>query len=469
MDILSLLIVILILVFIIVFQQLKINKQNKTHDKLLKDRNHLKKMMSTVSRMEAYGLQKAIDLLKTKRERMIASAQSLKQELKKELNLIEMKQKSLLSDINSRELEIIQLDEEILLQSFGFYKMRYDLASSTLYKARLDKLRKSQAAMIKQEKAVYGTISMTMNNSEAEGRKLVKDYVKLILRSFNNECDASISGVKFTNIKSIEKKILKAYETLNNLGSRMSIIISHEYLELKLQELYLCYEYAVKKQEEKEEQQLIRQQMREEAKILKQIEERKAKFEKEEKHFNKARQDLINKLKIAQSEAERQSIIVEKEKIEEKLVEVSNSIEAVHLHEQNTRAGYVYVISNIGSFGDNVYKIGMTRRLDPQERVDELGGTSVPFRFDVHAMIFSEDAPKLENALHQAFDSRRVNMVNKRREFFHVTLDEIEYVVKHNFNKPVEFTLLAEAEQYRESLILRKQFVSKKIDKLAGV
>ena len=123
----------------------------------------------------------------------------------------------------------------------------------------------------------------------------------------------------------------------------------------------------------------------------------------------------------------------------------------------NQRAGYVYIISNIGAFGENVYKIGMTRRLDPQDRVDELGDASVPFNFDVHAMIFSDDAPKLEAALHNAFADRKLNFVNQRREFFNVTLEEIKKVVKENFDKSVEFVELAPAQQYRESILLRKK------------
>ncbi len=121
------------------------------------------------------------------------------------------------------------------------------------------------------------------------------------------------------------------------------------------------------------------------------------------------------------------------------------------------KAGYVYIISNIGSFGKDIYKIGMTRRLDPQDRVDELGDASVPFKFDVHAMIFSDDAPALEAALHREFEDRKVNMINQRREFFHVTLDEIKEVVKRNYDKTVEFVDVPEAEQYRLSEKLRNE------------
>lgn len=139
---------------------------------------------------------------------------------------------------------------------------------------------------------------------------------------------------------------------------------------------------------------------------------------------------------------------------------MEKDIQDVQNREQNTRAGYVYIISNLGSFGENIYKIGVTRRFDPVERVDELSDASVPFDFDIHAVIFSDDAPALENALHKAFEHKRLNLINRRREFFNVSLDEIVRVVKTNFSKPVEFTKIADAAEYRETLVLRQSVVS---------
>ena len=133
---------------------------------------------------------------------------------------------------------------------------------------------------------------------------------------------------------------------------------------------------------------------------------------------------------------------------------MENNLKAIDYREANQKAGYVYVISNIGSFGKDIYKIGMTRRLEPMDRIDELSDASVPFNFDVHAMIFSDNAPALEASLHQAFEDRKVNMINRRREFFHVTLDEIKNVVKANHDKTVEFIENPDAEQYRETLKL---------------
>jgi hypothetical protein len=137
---------------------------------------------------------------------------------------------------------------------------------------------------------------------------------------------------------------------------------------------------------------------------------------------------------------------------QEQLAGVLKDKEEVEYREQSTRAGYVYIISNIGSFGEHTYKIGVTRRLEPQERIDELGDASVPFEFDVHAMIFSEDAPLLEGALHEHFADRTINKVNSRKEFFRVRLEEIEEVVRTHHNKVVEFTRIAKAEDYRLTL-----------------
>ena len=218
----------------------------------------------------------------------------------------------------------------------------------------------------------------------------------------------------------------------------------------------LCYEYAIKKQEEKEEQKRIREERKEAQKLQKEIEEARKSSEKERIHYRNA----LHRLEIQlQSANETERVILEERRLEmqQQLNDIEVELAQLDYREANQRAGYVYVISNIGSFGENIYKIGMTRRLEPMDRVDELGDASVPFAFDVHAMIFSDDAPALEAALHRAFDDKKVNMINTRREFFHVTLEEIEEVVKKNFDKTVEFTKIPNAEQFRESQMMRRQ------------
>jgi hypothetical protein len=442
-------------------------------DSLIKERDALKKLLPEAGLY--CQLRKTINLMEKRKIEIAQQVKSLESDFEKrklELNLTykqqEQELKKRLNNLNQqitdRKDELIILEDNILLQSFGFYTPRYDFENSEVYRIKLEQIRNQQSAMVKSREAAYCTASLSVNGSKKEGERMVKDYVKLLLRSFNNECDASILKVKFNNIKSIEKKITKAFEILNSLGRRMNIVISAKYLDLKLSELYLCYEYQVKKQEEKEEQRRIREQMREEAKVQKEIEEMKAKIEKEEKHFNQAITSTNELLQKAKTDAERELLKNELTNIQEKLEGLEKDKQHVRYREEHTRAGYVYIISNIGSFGENIYKIGVTRRLDPYERVDELGDASVPFYFDVHAMIFSDDAPALENALHKAFDSRRLNRINLRREFFDVKLEEIEDVVKRNFSKPVEFTKMAEAAQYRQSLMLRKPFAVKLVE-----
>lgn len=449
--------------------KVEFDKLKTERDTLKTERDELKTTMADVSRMEAYGLKKAILQLGARKQQAEAEVKAIEASIAPRQRELQQQIKDLNHEIKLKKEDIVLLDEEALLQSVGFYKPRYDLASSTLYKAKLDEIQDMQARMIKDGTAAVGSTTWTINNSHKEGERMVKDYVKLILRSFNNECEASLVKVKFSNVDSIEKQIRKAFETLNKLGERMSIAIMPRYLELRLHELYLLYEYQMKKHEEKEAQKLIKQQMREEAKVMKEIEEARAKLEKEETHFNRALNTLQEQINRAADEGERKILEIEKVKIEQKLSKVEEDIASVEKRERSTRAGYVYIISNIGSFGEHVYKIGVTRRLDPQERVDELGDASVPFEFDVHALIFSDDAPSLETALHRAFEHRRLNRINRRREFFRVTLDEIETVVKTNFAKPVEFIRLADAPEYRQSLMLKTDVVTGALEDLSQV
>ena len=195
----------------------------------------------------------------------------------------------------------------------------------------------------------------------------------------------------------------------------MSLSITPQYINSKMDELRLSFEYQQKKQEEKEAQKAARAEMREAARLQKEIEAQRKKIEKEQTHYQTAYEKLLKQL---ESDPNNDDLLQKKSEIESQLADIDKAIKDIDYREANQRAGYVYIISNIGAFGKNVYKSGMTRRLDPQDRIDELGDASVPFNFDVHAMIFSDDAPALESALHKAFENRKLNMVNTRREFF---------------------------------------------------
>lgn len=361
---------------------------------------------------------------------------------------------SLVSTITSKQSEIIVLDDEILVQEYGLYKPRYSFSNALDYKEKLAAIRTQQKEMIKSKTAFTGNPNWTVNGSIQKGKKMVSDTQKLLLRAFNDECDELVSKVKYSNIDASLNKIKKSAETISKLGVTMGISLTTPYLNSKIQELQLAFEYQVKKQEEKEKIRDMKAQEREAAKLQREIAEQRKKAEKEENHYERALSDLNKQLLNSPEDPD---LLRKKQVLEDTLSKIEKSLIDLDYREANQRAGYVYIISNIGAFGENIYKIGMTRRLDPQERVDELGDASVPFKFDVHAMIFSDDAPALEAALHRAFEDKKVNMVNTRREFFNVTLDEIKTVVKNNFDKTVEFVDVADAEQYRISLRMKEQ------------
>lgn len=326
-------------------------------------------------------------------------------------------------------------------------------ANALDYKEELAKIRSKQKELIKNKTAVSGATEWTVNGSASKGKKMVSDTQKLLLRAFNTECDELVAKVKYTNFDASLNKIYKSAEAISKLGTIMHISINSNYLDLKIKELRLAFEYQQKKQEEKEAQKAARAEMREAARLQKEIEAQRKKIEKEQTHYQTAYDHLLHQIEQNPDNAD---LLKKKDELENQLNDIDKAMKDIDYREANQRAGYVYVISNIGAFGPNVYKIGMTRRLDPQDRVDELGDASVPFNFDVHAMIFSDDAPALEAALHRAFEDRKLNMVNTRREFFNVTLDEIKEVVKKNFDKTVEFIDIPDAEQYRISQKMRE-------------
>ena len=355
--------------------------------------------------------------------------------------------------ISNKKSEIVSLDDEILVQEFGLYEPYFDFANALDYKEELAKIRSKQKELIKNKTAVSGATEWTVNGSASKGKKMVSDTQKLLLRAFNTECDELVAKVKYTNFDASLNKIYKSAEAISKLGTIMHISINSNYLDLKIKELRLAFEYQQKKQEEKEAQKAARAEMREAARLQKEIEAQRKKIEKEQTHYQTAYDHLLHQIEQNPGNAD---LLKKKDELENQLNDIDKAMKDIDYREANQRAGYVYVISNIGAFGPNVYKIGMTRRLDPQDRVDELGDASVPFNFDVHAMIFSDDAPALEAALHRAFEDRKLNMVNTRREFFNVTLDEIKEVVKKNFDKNVEFIDVPDAEQYRISQKMRE-------------
>ncbi len=385
----------------------------------------------------------------------VQSLQMQKQNLENDLRNLTAEVSTLHQSVQQKKSQLIELDDEILYQEFALYQPTYQFAHSDQYKERLNLVRQAQKDMIKRKTATFHNFNWVVSGSKQAGTKLVNDTIKQILRTFNTECENAIDKVKFNNYDSMFARIQKSYDSLNKLNASLQVSISQGYFQSKIDELKLSLEYATKKQAEKEEQQRIREELREQARLAKELEEARRNIEKEQAHYNNALQKINSQI-LASSETEKSLLEEKKLDVLAHLEKLDAALKNVDYREANQKAGYVYIISNIGAFGENVYKIGMTRRLDPTERVDELGDASVPFRFDTHAMIFSEDAPKLEGALHRAFDGRKLNMVNNRKEFFRVSLEEIKIVVRANYDKTVEFVDVPEAGDFRTSIRMRK-------------
>ena len=415
------------------------------------ERNRFMTLFGTKEKKEIARLKEQL----TPEQISLAELQGKIEESTERLNTILHQIDNSTAELASLKNQIIETDEEILLQSFGLYAPRYSFTTVDEYKEKLTSIRNWQKAMIKDKTAVTGATNWQVNGSAAQGRKMVANMQKLLLRAFNAECDDIVEHVKFSNLESSVKRIGASREAISKLGAMMGITVTEGFYQLKIEELYLAHEYQVKKQEEKEALKEARARMREEAKLAKELEEARKNIEKEQKHYSNALKKIEAQIQSAGESNE--ELLEKKAEIVAQLEKLESAIKDVDYRAANQKAGYVYVISNIGAFGPDVYKIGMTRRLDPTERVDELGDASVPFNFDVHAMIFSDDAPALEAALHRAFADRKLNFVNTRREFFRVTLDEIKAVVKANFDKTVEFIDVPPAEQYRQSLLMAQQ------------
>ena len=417
-----------------------------SENKRLKEENERLRMTLSPEQRELESILKRTTQLRNEEN-------ELEQKIKRATNKLDELQRS----YSQKKAELIILDDELLMQSFGLYEPLYDFATSDEYKNKLKEIRDLQKEMIKEKTAVSYFDGWVVDGSKAKGKKMTNDNIKQIIRTFNTECEAIIDKVKFNNIEAMKKRLEKSFQDLNKMNTNNRVALSSEFLATKILELNVAHEYQLKKQEEKEEQKRIREELREQAKLQKELLEAKKNITKDIKHFNKALETVKQQLLTNELNDDDRRLLLQKQtSLEQQLNDLNKNLADVDYRQNNQKAGYVYIISNIGAFGENIYKIGMTRRLDPQDRVDELGDASVPFNFDVHAMIFTEDAPTLENALHKAFENNQVNMINSRREFFNVTLEEIEQVVKANYDKTVDFKKTADAEQYRETLKLKQ-------------
>ena len=362
---------------------------------------------------------------------------------------------ALKNSIADLQKQVCLLEENLEDLSCGIYKPHYDFATSAEYKAKLDDICERQKALVHANEAVHFANSWTINGSAAEGAKMQKQYGKLLLRAFNGECDASIARVAWNNATRMEERIRKAFEAINELGGVMHISIASQYLDLRVEELRLSFEAEDKKHAEVEEQRRIRARMREEEKVQHELDEAKRKAEADEEHYARALEAARAEVATA-SGAKLEHLNSKVEQLQQQLEQAQQAKARAISQAQLTKSGHIYVVSNIGSFGEGVYKIGMTRRLEPLDRIDELSDASVPFGFDVHGMIHSDDAPGLEHAIHQHFEDRQINRVNRKKEFFRISLNDLDAFAREKELK-LELTMLAEAREYRQTRAMMEQ------------
>lgn len=293
-------------------------------------------------------------------------------------------------------------------------------------------------------------------------RAAICDYVeknrretatRFVVDAFNGKVDSILSRSKADNFGTLEQQIRDAFALVNNNGAAFrNASITEDYLDARLSELKWAVAVQALRDREREEQRRIREQMREEEKARREIARALKEAGREEEALQKAMEKVQAQAAKANA-AQRAEFEAKLRQLQDQLTEAEARNQRALSMAQQTKAGHVYVISNVGSFGEGMVKIGMTRRLEPLDRIRELGDASVPFNFDVHAMIWSEDAPGLERELHRRFVRHQVNKVNPRKEFFQVSLGDLRSQVEE-LGMEATWTMTAMATEYQESLAM---------------
>lgn len=443
----------------------KVNDYKEQISKLSAENHKLQEkadIVLSVQQMEPVKLQELINNKKDDLDSLEKEFTNLKNEslvkideLSNQQESLQSKIKSLHQEISKLEIQLTSTKDDISMESFGLYKPRYDFASSLGYKDRLTEVRQNQKDMIKTERACTIFRPMALDGSTSKGRSMQKKNCKQLIRSFNGECEAAINKVTYSNIDRITSRIEKSIDQLNKLNEPNGIRLTSSYLDSKIDELHLAYEYATKKQSEKEELREQREREREEKRAQQEIKDAQKQLNKELDHYKKAISELEEKLATLKG-TDREDVLNSIAELQKNVNEAEDKKKDLDYRQENATAGYVYIISNIGSFGHDIVKIGVTRRLDPMERIDELGSASVPFKFDVHALIFSYDAYSLESELHTRFANQRINKVNSRKEYYRVSISDIKETLSEYKDLTIDFNEVPEAPEYRESLAITK-------------
>ena len=348
--------------------------------------------------------------------------------------------------------EVSSLEEDLENVAVGLYKPHFTYVDSENYKNAISMARGRQKTMIRSGLATQCETAWTVGGNKREGERMIKDYERLVLRAFNAESDAAISNASWNNLEVMKTRIEKACDALNKLGAVMHVSLTPEYMAARVEELRLVFEAAEKKQQEREEQRRQREEQREEERVQREWMKKQEEAEKDEAKYQKALDTARRELETTH-DAEREAMAARVQVLEAELAAAHDRKERAIAQAQLTKVGHIYVISNIGAFGEGVLKIGLTRRLEPEERVKELGDASVPFPFDIHTLIYSENAPALEARLHNHFWDKRLNWANDRKEFFRVNLDEVRTALSE-LGLEANLLNVPEAREYRETLVV---------------
>jgi len=334
--------------------------------------------------------------------------------------------------------------EEDVFHSAGLFDYVTPADSSQVYSERLKEIRSRTKEMIRDGTAIERSETSLYRNSAARAQlpeAAQRALTDLILSAFNSHAESAIRSLTFENFLGRQGRIYKAFDAANRAGRSLGLRISLDYCNLRVDELRTGWEHLAAKRMEAAAAADRRTALREENRVQAELALERAKLEKEQEHY-------LNALAALRANGDTEGA----QRMEQLLEEIRQKIADVDYRAANIRAGYVYVISNVGAFGGGIVKIGMTRRLEPMDRIKELSNASVPFRYDVHAMFFSTDAVTIEALLHRTFDEHRVNKINRRREFFYVRPDQVLAVLQEHTVELVEWTETAAAAEYRMGL-----------------
>lgn len=336
-----------------------------------------------------------------------------------------------------------QLEEETYISQCGFYtdlnQLVFTYGSTQEYQEAIQENLDQQKEMITNKTACKWQDNALYSHS----LKQMENTTQLIIRCFNSECNTTINNMGRSSLETVNNKITKSFDQINKLMKTNKVQMSQDFLDLKLEQAKLVFEQQLKNKEEKELEAQRRAELREQEKLEKEIQKEKDKALKEKQQY------LKEMARLAKQKQQTQELLDRIAELEAQVNAIDETIDSLDERGSVTcKAGWVYIISQPGS--DEI-KIGTTRRLDPYERINELGSASVPFKFNTHAVLFAEDAFALENQLHKHFTNYRVNKVNTRKEFFTVTPQEVAEYVHQSIDKHVEFNFNPVNEEYEMS------------------